>query len=146
MWPLMWLGSDPRSPGYQPPPSPEDLENAAGDAVAFLDRIAALSHSLHYDGEKDEPAPPTPRAVCLGDGRLQVGEDSFGLESAQRKVIEALLDGPLTKDQLIKKCGVQDAVKILRRLREKSPQLAPFIHLPGARGRGCYRVRIGRKK
>jgi len=84
-------------------------------------------------------------ARYLGEGKCQVGvEAPFQLEESEASVLQALIElgGTAKKPALINRSGVDDAPRVLRRIRKNCPQLAPYITLPGGKGRGGYRTSI----
>jgi hypothetical protein len=85
--------------------------------------------------------------TALGGGRYQVGtHPPVTLEENEDNVFQALLEAPgntLDKPALIRNSGVDDAPRVLGRLRRKhAGTFATAIQCPGARGRGGYRVNI----
>jgi hypothetical protein len=63
------------------------------------------------------------------------------LEANEGEVLKALVGGPLTITELRRQSNVDDAQRVLRRIRDKYA-LAQYITLPGARGNGGYRTTI----
>ncbi|HJN11127.1 MAG TPA: hypothetical protein QF564_20735 [Pirellulaceae bacterium] len=81
--------------------------------------------------------------VYLGDGKIRAGELQLSFSGQEHYVIEALVkSGSATKAELQSHSGVEDAVKVLKRIRDKHPQLAPHITFPGGKGKGGYRTTI----
>jgi hypothetical protein len=79
----------------------------------------------------------------LGNGRIQIGEEIIVLEDQQAGVMAALVElGAATQAQLVKRSGYKDAVKVLKHIKKKWPELAPHIQTPWARGSGGYRTTI----
>ncbi|MBI3461844.1 MAG: hypothetical protein HY000_02125 [Planctomycetes bacterium] len=82
-------------------------------------------------------------SVYLGDGLIEVDGEPYRLEPAQEMVIEALVElRAATKEQLIERSGVEDAVNVLKAICQAIPQLSTHITLPGGRGKGGYRTTI----
>ena len=88
----------------------------------------------------DPPADPVPPQY-LGDGRVRIGGETVCLEGNEADIVETLVIlGAANIDELRK---VADNVpRVLNRIREKYPLLAPHIISPGAKGRGGYRTTI----
>lgn len=83
-----------------------------------------------------------PCVILKGQGErpIVLDEEQEQLTIPGYKVIRALLEakGSLTKDELVKNSGHEDAVNILKRLKNK-PGWEKVIQLPGKSGRG-YRI------
>ncbi len=97
-------------------------------------------------GGKRPAAPPEPReAVYLGQGRVRIGNGTISLAGQEHAVIEALVDlKAASKSDLETKSGYADAVKVLRRIRDKYPVLKPYIIMAGKRNSGGYQTTIRR--
>jgi hypothetical protein len=93
---------------------------------------------------RGQAAPPeTPNPVYLGGNRVGAGGEELVLTEPEDAVLAALVESrSATIDELRRKSGYEDAAKILKRIVKKFTQLAPFITLPGGRGRGGYRTTI----
>lgn len=121
--------------------------------------------SLEFPGKRETTTAPTPPAggdgqttaaekagrsvpeaaeiMFLGGGRYQAGDEIIALDGNQASVLQALVElRAATKDDLVRKSGVEDAPRVLRTIRKKHPQLAPAITLPGGKGRGGYRTTV----
>lgn len=83
-------------------------------------------------------------AFFHGDGLYRVdGVPPIRLEGAQADVLEALVEThAATKDRLISSSGHSDAPRVLKSICASFPQLAPFITLPGRKGKGGYSTTI----
>lgn len=82
-------------------------------------------------------------AVWLGDNRFQVGERTWELDEVDAKVLSALVRlRAANTTSLVASTSLDDCVKILKQIKNKYPELSPYIHVPGAKGRGGYRTTI----
>ena len=54
----------------------------------------------------------------------------------QHMQIESAAAKAASKDELTRKSGMDDAVRILKRIKRKYPDLGEAIRLPGGKGRG----------
>lgn len=109
-------------------------------SAALLDLMAAETSPT-----RNSPPPPKPPIVLLnglGESVYLRGEEAPPLTDPQYNVINTLLDaGPrgLNKDELVKKSGHADAVKILKRVAKLSDNWRSVIGLAGKPG-GRYRI------
>jgi hypothetical protein len=86
---------------------------------------------------------PRSDAVSLGDERFRVGRVTIKLDVTQASVLESLVRlEAASLDELRKESGCNDAARILKRIKQSHPPLAPFITLPGRKGHGGYRTTI----
>jgi hypothetical protein len=121
-------------------------DNAAAVAKDLSEAIIQLDKAVPAGKESPASPPGPPEAVYLGQGRIRIGDDTLCLAGQEATVIEALVDcGAASKADLETKSGYADAVKVLRRIREKKyPILAPYITMAGKRNSGGYRTTIRR--
>ncbi len=92
-----------------------------------------------------QPSREKPDAPPLfkGKGLYIRGDDAVRLDGAEAIVMETLVKlRAATKPQLEQNSGVDDAVRILRAIKNKYRWLAPYIILPGTKGRGGYRTTV----
>jgi hypothetical protein len=81
--------------------------------------------------------------MLLGGGRILIDGEVMALTRNAANVIEALVElRAAPKDELIRRSGVDDAPRVLRRIREKFPVLKPYLTMPGGPGKGGYRTTI----
>jgi hypothetical protein len=89
-----------------------------------------------------------PRAIVfIEDGLYRIGDDGepFTMTESANSVLQAFLDVPaMSKTDLIKRSGLENAPRILLALRQKRKDLAKFISCPGHKANGGYRVAIRR--
>ena len=111
--------------------------------------IVDIVNSLdEMDGRKDPgqiqlAVTTPPEAIWLGNGRIQIGDETISLELQYAKVLQALVElRAATKAQLQDRSGKNDPGKVLQRLVERFPSLQPYITFPGRRGKGGYRTII----
>lgn len=120
---------------------PADFEQAglrAEDIVWGVGVALPIAATKHAQAG-DESATP----VYLGDGKIEVGGKVISMHDSQSAVLESLIIlRSCTKQQLQDQSGNNDAVRVLGRLRKQFPALAPYIELPGGKGRGGYSTRI----
>lgn len=85
-----------------------------------------------------------PPAKWLGDDRFLIGERPLALEAVDAKVLGALVSLRAAKtEDLIQTTGLDDAVKILKKIKSKYEGLLdPYIHCPGKKGNGGYSTAI----
>lgn len=122
------------------------VAEAADMALADIDPRAHSSVILNEASSSlpGKASEALPIAIRLGDGEYQVGNGApFRLTEIQDTVLAALVFlGTADKDQLNGKAGRDDSPRVLKRIRGGYPQLAPYIILPGGKGRGGYRTTI----
>ena len=81
--------------------------------------------------------------VYLGKGQLRIGKETLAFHGQDELVLDAIVKlRAATKRQLEDESGVDDAVRVLRRLRKKHPALEQAIILPGKPASGGYRTTI----
>jgi len=101
--------------------------------LAAVIQLEALSHGT----------PASDEAEFLGDGQYRVGSRELQLTGAQADVMQALVEKrSATKGQLNAASGIENSPRVLRKIRQSIPELAPYIKMPGARGRGGYSTTI----
>lgn len=88
-------------------------------------------------------------AFFLGRKRYQVGDSPpLVLQESEDFVLRSLIDlgGAASLSDLRKQTGKADCATVLRRIKHKKKykSLAPFIILPGSKGKGGYRTTIRR--
>jgi hypothetical protein len=85
-------------------------------------------------------------AKRVGNCRYQIGNQSaFCVTEKEDAVLLALIEsdgGAATLKELRDKSGYDDCNKVLSQIKKNYPELAPFIILPEAQGRGGYRTTI----
>lgn len=113
------------------------IDDFAADAALVIDMLTARA-----SGEE----PEVPKAVIVLDGPGKPitvkGNEKAALTDPQYHVIQALLEAGspgLNKDQLVKKSGHGDAVRILKRIARIDGDWQEVIGLAGKPG-GRYRV------
>jgi hypothetical protein len=93
--------------------------------------------------------PPAVGSVPVYEGGVVLSVDGppIRLQNAEAEVLEALIDKrAATLTELRRLSGHEDVSGILSRIRDRHPALAPFITLPGGKGRGGYTTTIVRKQ
>lgn len=100
----------------------------------------AIATRLHEPVETPESAIP---AELLDNDRWKVGESVFVLDGTQTAVLRSLVElRAATLDGLRRQSGCDKASEVLKQIVKNHPPLAPFVTLPGAKGRGGYRTTI----
>jgi hypothetical protein len=133
-----------------PAPGAVQQDQVEGAVLGALKDIAASIREGHVARRAAVPTEPkgnSPRTIIYhGNGTYSIGDDTLRLTESEDCVLQAFLDYPaMAKDQLIANSGFDKAVDVLRSLRKKhNGVFAEAITMPGARGRGGYRVRIAR--
>ena len=115
--------------------SSESLYRLMDQAVMVLD---AATWPLFSCSETTPPAAPT----YLGKGVVDLGTEKITLEERERYVVEVLLTGPKTLSCLRAESLVDDANRVMSKVRENYPALQAHLIAPGGRGRGGYRTTI----
>ncbi len=79
------------------------------------------------------------KPIYLGDGKVRIDGTTIALEVTEGEILEEILDrgGAASLKELS-----DDAPRVLKRIQKKYSELAPFIHIPGSRGKGGYRLSI----
>jgi len=126
----------------------EEVVDAASGGTNTKTRIDKMREATklniidHGEG-KVRIQPTEPKPVWLGKGRVRVGDKVLALEFQEGTVLQTLVElGAATGKNLERTSGVDDAVRVLKKLRTKYPELEPHIILPRARGRGGYSTTI----
>lgn len=120
-----------------------DLDPWQMGAELDLEFSKASQRRLAVDA--NPPSKSEPQAIYLGNRQCRVGDGPpITLDETADTVLQGLLDlrGGGDKGMLCKATGEPNAPRILARIRERHPELAPFIFLPGGRGKGGYRTTI----
>lgn len=82
-------------------------------------------------------------ATWLGDGRVRIGGAVIELSGRDASIVQAMVElRAATTRELIVRSGYEDAVRYLRRVVEKHPELAPHIQFPGRERLRGYRTTI----
>lgn len=117
---------------------PADFRDWIGINTSQL-RAGLLRERAKLLAEKRESG----EAVWLGDGRVQIGNETITLESQPAEVLQALVElRSATKPQLQKHSGRDEPDKLLKRIVGRFPILKPHIRFPGTRGKGGYSTTI----
>ncbi len=145
------------APSAYPEPGPL-WQEAIGLAEKVCGDWGAMKRRLRADGQHKfmqwpveklvewlndaaKPKAALRSVVYHGDGLFVVGNEPLRLEGQEQLVMEALVELRAgSKDQLVAKSGVSDAVDVLKRVKKKYPGLADAIVLPGKPNRGGYRL------
>jgi len=105
----------------------------------FLAGLEEVEKSLGVHVEVDK----VDEVIYRGNGIFFAGNQNIRLDRAEEIVIETLIEArALSKDELITRSGVDDAVRILKRIKKKHPAIGKAIVLPGGKGRGGYSTSI----
>lgn len=121
------------------------LAQIAAELAVAID--AYLSLRPGFDPKQLSKRRHPGKAVLLGDRKYQVNDGApFVLQEGEDFVLRSLIDlgGAADKPTLVRQTGKDDAPRVLRRIRAKYSSLAPFIVLPGRKGKGGYQTEIGR--
>jgi hypothetical protein len=109
-------------------------------------RINALQERIRRERAKllaKNNLPVEVKASWIGDGKVQIGDDTITLESQLADVLQALVElRSATMPELQTKSGRDEPDKLLKKLVKKFPALKPFIRFPGGRGKGGYSTTI----
>jgi hypothetical protein len=112
----------------------------------MLQSEAALAYQMCLS---EEAAAGVGTPTYLGERRYQVGDEIIYLDGTQAILLECLVELQGTSLQKLKDTsGVPNPSNVLKAIRERHPKLAPFIKLPGGKGKGGYSTTIvdGRDK
>jgi hypothetical protein len=117
------------------------------DQIALLQERIRRERAKLLVSELQSPVvkpPREPKAVWLGHGKVQIGEDApLQLEQQFADVLQALVEAKAAiASYLAKHSGRDCPGKILKRLVKRHSALAPFISFPGKRSNGGYKTTI----
>jgi hypothetical protein len=83
--------------------------------------------------------------LYLGHGRLKIGDETKCFTGQELLVLEAIVElQAATKRQLEARSGVGEAVRVLKRMVDKHPELQDYIIARPGRNKGGYRTTIQR--
>jgi len=133
-------------------PAPGAVRQDAVDGAVLeaLKDIATSIREVHADREANASSGTKrilPDTILFQDnGVYSIGEHTVQVAEAEDCVLQAFLEQPaMAKDQLVARAGFDKAVNVLRTLQTRYDGVfAKAITIPGARGRGGYRVHIAK--
>lgn len=107
-----------------------------------LDPGPIVEKLLPEPEERGERPPAEAEAVWLGGQKFSVAGSEFTVTPNEANVLQGAIElRTFDGETLDGRSGVKDAARVLRRVRDKY-EFGPFIHCPGKRGAGGYRVNI----
>lgn len=107
--------------------------------------VRLLREEIEEASEEFEPTNSSANAISsLGNRVYQAPDgDPVTLTEKEDSVLQAFIDiKSMNHPTLVKESNYDDAAKVLKKLAKDYPQFAPFIHCPGGKGRGGYRVLV----
>lgn len=128
-------------PGHAKPIQPNPLPNECSGAISALDVLCSWCETQPPEKE------PASKAFYLGDRRYRVDNNPpLILQESEDHVLRSLIElgGAGSKGDIERQSGKSDGPRILKRVREKYPELSQFINLPGKKGNAGYRTSIQR--